>query len=77
MAKKTVKKSSPIPKTAAHAKRLGYKKIKKMPPVTAAAATSAATKAKWAMVRPGSPHLICYYDPETGEYTCCHSSDDS
>lgn len=77
MAKTTVKKSSPIPKTATHAKKLGYKKIKKMPPVTAAAATSAATMAKWAMVQPGSPHIICYYDPNTGEYTDCHSSDGS
>jgi hypothetical protein len=77
MAKKTVKKSSPIPMTAAHAANDGYKKVKKMPPVSAAAATTAATKAKWAMVRPGSPHLICYYDPKTGQYTDCHSSDDS
>ena len=77
MAKKAVKKSSPIPKTATHARKLGYTRINKTPPVSAAAATSIATKAKWAMVQPGSPHIVCYYDPKTGEYTDCHSSDGS
>jgi hypothetical protein len=71
------KNSSPIPKTATLAKKLGYKKVTKMPPVSAAEATSDATKSKWALVQPGSPHIICYYDPDTGEYTDCHSSDGS
>jgi hypothetical protein len=77
MANKAVQNSSPIPKTATHATEQGYKKVNKTPPVSAAAATSTATKAKWALVQPGSPHIVCYYDPNTGEYTDCHSSDDS
>jgi hypothetical protein len=70
MAKKTVKKSSPIPKTATHAKKLGYKTTAEInhPDL------SKAEKKQWAMVKPGEPHLICYWDDNTGGYTKCVSS---
>ncbi|MFZ1006826.1 MAG: hypothetical protein WAN65_08320 [Candidatus Sulfotelmatobacter sp.] len=62
-----------IPKTATHAKKAGYKPTAKIKH----ADLSDAEKKQWAMVKPGAPHIICYYDPNTGEYTNCVSSNGS
>jgi hypothetical protein len=65
------KSSLSIPETAEHAVNQGYKKT----PIVHAT-LPVAEKKNWALVKPGSPHIICYYDPNTGEYTDCHTSDE-
>lgn len=65
------KSSLSIPKTSKHAAKQGYTKkpmVHAMLPI--------AEKKNWALVKPGSPHIICYWDPKTGEYTDCHESDE-
>jgi hypothetical protein len=62
-----------IPRTAKEAKKAGYKPVAKIKH----ADLSGAEKKKWAMVKAaapqGGPHIVCYYDPNTGEYTDCHT----
>jgi hypothetical protein len=65
------KKSLSIPKTAAEGKRMGYKPTAKIKH----ADLSLAEKKQWTMVKAGTPHIVCHYNPNTGEYDDCQVSD--
>lgn len=60
-----------IPRTAKEAKKRGYKKVAKV----MHANLSSKEKEDWVLLKLGStprPHMICHYDPETGEYDDCY-----
>jgi hypothetical protein len=61
------KKFPSIPKTSAEAKRMGYKPTAKIKH----ADLSDMEKKQWVMVKPDTPHIVCHYDPNTGEYDDC------
>ena len=65
------KPSVSIPKTAEHAKAQGFKPA----PHIVHATLPVAEKRNFALVKPGSPHIICYWDDNTGGSTDCHTSD--
>jgi hypothetical protein len=77
MAKTTQK----IPTSAQRAKKMGYEKV--------TVKHSLSEKKKWVLLKQGrkwdfvraasakatGPHTVCYYDPNTGFYTKCHTVD--
>ena len=66
-----------IPKTAKHAKGK-YQKAKAKPPLNEKKTwVMLKQKGKWQFARASTatasgPHIVCYYDPNTGFYDDCH-----